>query len=320
MTGIYEELKTPYKHGIIVTPEQGRTVDCPSVFRFGQRWYMTYIVFCGRGYETWIAESRNLLRWKTLGRILSFRDGTWDANQAGGYVALQDPAWGGSYELQRHDGRYWMTYLGGAERGCEQGKLAIGAAWTKSPDKAAEWNHGQPVLMPDDPDARWWEKQKLFKSCAVHDEGATLGHPYVMYYNAADAQGRERIGMAVSDDMVHWERFGSEPVIDRAAEGWQISGDPMIQKIGDLWVMFYFGLAKKADSRSAFDTFACSYDLVNWTNWDGPHLVEPSEPFDSQYAHKPYVIRHDGVVYHFYCAVGDRGRTIALATSKELPQ
>ena len=92
----------------------------------------------------------------------------------------------------------------------------------------------------------------------------------------------------------------------------------MIQKIGDVWVMFYFGLAKKADSWPAFDTFACSHDLVNWTNWDGEHLIEPSEPFDSQYAHKPYVVKHGGVVYHFYCAVGDRGRTIAVATSQDM--
>jgi len=30
------------------------------------------------------------------------------------------------------------------------------------------------------------------------------------------------------------------------------------------------------------------------------------------------VVKHDGVVYHFYFAVGDRGRAIALATSKDL--
>jgi hypothetical protein len=30
------------------------------------------------------------------------------------------------------------------------------------------------------------------------------------------------------------------------------------------------------------------------------------------------VLKHEGVVYHFYCAVGDRGRVIALATSQDL--
>jgi len=71
-------------------------------------------------------------------------------------------------------------------------------------------------------------------------------------------------------------------------------------------------------TNTAFDRFACSYDLINWTEWDGDNLIEPSETFDSQYAHKPWVIKWKGVVYHFYTAVGLNGRVIALATSKDL--
>ena len=51
---------------------------------------------------------------------------------------------------------------------------------------------------------------------------------------------------------------------------------------------------------------------------DGPHLVAPSEPFDHTFAHKPWVLKHAGVVYHFYCAVGTEGRVIAVATSRDL--
>ncbi len=47
-------------------------------------------------------------------------------------------------------------------------------------------------------------------------------------------------------------------------------------------------------------------------------LIEPSEPYDATYAHKPWVIKHNGVVYHFYCAVGNKGRGIALATSTKI--
>jgi hypothetical protein len=59
-----------------------------------------------------------------------------------------------------------------------------------------------------------------------------------------------------------------------------------------------------------------SYDLARWTKWTGPHLIEPSEPWDDTFAHKPWVIKHNDIVYHFYCAVGNQGRVIALATSK----
>ncbi|KPK41207.1 MAG: glycosylase, partial [Phycisphaerae bacterium SG8_4] len=102
------------------------------------------------------------------------------------------------------------------------------------------------------------------------------------------------------------------PVIDN---GRGLSGDPQIARIEDVWVMFYFGCGWKP---KAFDTFACSYDLVHWTRWQGPHLIEPSEPWDQTYAHKPWVVKKDGIVYHYYCAVGDQGRVIALATSEDL--
>jgi predicted GH43/DUF377 family glycosyl hydrolase len=189
-------------------------------------------------------------------------------------------------------------------------------AWTKHPDRAEPWTRldNNPVLAPSDPDARPFEKKTLYKSNVIWDTGETLGHPFVMFYNAKQdgPRGWERIGMAVSQDMVHWSRFGDGPVIDN---GTGISGDPQVVRMGDLWVMFYFGHVWKP---KAFDTFAVSRDLVNWTKWDGPHLIEPSEPWDATFAHKPWIIKHDGVVYHYYCAVGNEGRVIALATSKDL--
>jgi hypothetical protein len=38
------------------------------------------------------------------------------------------------------------------------------------------------------------------------------------------------------------------------------------------------------------------------------------------YAHKPWLLKHKGVVYHFYCAVGNQGRAIALATSRPMKE
>jgi hypothetical protein len=80
--------------------------------------------------------------------------------------------------------------------------------------------------------------------------------------------------------------------------------------------MFYFGAFWKP---GAFDTFAASRDLIHWTKWDGPDLISASETWDQQFAHKPWLLKHRGVVYHFYCAVDKAGnREIALATSIDL--
>src|SRR5690606_8553003 len=124
----------------------------------------------------------------------------------------------------------------------------------------------------------------------------------------------ESIAMAVSDNMVDWKRFGDDPVVTYQKPH-AISGDAQITKIGDIYVMFYFR-AFYDEKSDAVERFACSYDLMHWTEWKGKNLIEPSAPFDEKYAHKPWVIKWNGVVYHFYNAVGTEGWVIALATSK----
>ncbi|MHC4541309.1 MAG: glycosylase, partial [Planctomycetota bacterium] len=260
MQRIYEEIRTPYKYGIILKGREGRKVDCPSVFRRGDTWYIMYIVFDGSGYETALAESRDLLEWKPLGKIMRFRKDTWDARQAAGFIALQEHTWGGSYELRRYEGRFWLSYIGGALEGYETDPLAIGVAWTSDPTRPLEWNRiGDPVLSRDQPDVRDFEALTQYKSNIIYDDSETLGYPFVMFYNGKKKNGYERIGMAISRDMRYWQRYGTDPIIDN---GKGISGDPQITKMGPVWVMFYFGAGWKP---KAFDTFACSYDLVHWT-------------------------------------------------------
>jgi predicted GH43/DUF377 family glycosyl hydrolase len=328
MHDIYDEVRTPYKYGVVLAPSDSlHKVDCPTVFRHKDAWYMSYVVFDGRGYETWLAQSDNLLSWRTLGRILSFGGGGWDAAQKAGYLALQSLDWGGAYELQRFNNRYWLSYFGGDEEGYEAGLLSLGIAYTEG-DIATphDWTRlPQPVLASTDKDVRWWENRKQYKSTVIWDKKKITGHPFVMFYNANGdtTQNKklrwfERIGMAVSDDMTTWKRYLQEPVM---AHSRGITGDATLQKIGDVYVMFYFGAFWEGHESAAFNSFACSYDLVHWTDWNGPFLISSSEPYDALYAHKSFVVKHDGVVYHFYNAVDDKqNRCIALATSKNLRQ
>jgi len=325
MQQIYNQVKTPFKYGLVIAPDDNsKKTDCPTVFRKGGKWFMSYLVFNGRGYETWLAKSSDLLHWATLGRIMSFSDTTnWDINQKAGYLALEDLKWGGSYELQKYDGKYWMSYFGGHERGYEKGALAIGMAYTdKDPSTPHEWQRlDHPVLTPVDSTVSWWDNHMQYKETVIWDKSKLTGHPFIMYYNAnGDSvdkkRGAERIGMATSDDMVHWTRYGKNPVLNH---GPGITGDPWIQKIGNVYVMFYFGAFWKTGPGGVFNRFACSYDLVHWTDWNGEKLIQASEPFDNEFAHKSCVIYWKGVVYHFYCAVDkSQQRGIAVATSKDM--
>jgi predicted GH43/DUF377 family glycosyl hydrolase len=326
MNSIYEEIKTPYKYGLVLTPEdKSKKIDCPTIFRKGNKWYMTYFIFDGRGYETWLAASNDLLKWEIKGKIMAFSDSAdWDDDQKAGYPSLQDPKWGGSYKLNKFNGKYWMPYFGGSSTGYEKGLLSAGMAYTeKDPTTAHLWNRlKKPIFTPTDSTVRWWENNTIYKTWVLYDESRTTGYPFVMFYNARGdslkpKKGAERIGLAVSNDMINWKRFGKEPVINHHKG---ISGDAVVQKIDNIWVMFYFGAFwPTRKDHDAFNRFACSYDLVNWTEWDGEDLIAPSEPYDNWFAHKSFVVKYKGVVYHFYCAVNKaQERGIAVATSRDL--
>ena len=319
MLRVYEEVKTPYKYGLVmVAADKSKKTDCPTIFRKGGKWYMYYFVFDGRGYETWLADSRDLLHWETRGRVLSFSDNSdWDCDQKGGYISLPDLKWGGKYGFNEYEGKHWMSYFGSNTSGYEQGDLSIGVAYTDGDvTKPHEWNRlDHPVLSPKDADAKWWDNGKEYKSCIIQDRKRLTGHPFVMYYNAKGPF--ESIGMATSDDMVHWHRYGNDPLLQH---GLNITGDAYIQQMDKLYVMFYFGHGwNKNQDIKAWNSFACSYDLVHWTDWTGEELIKASEPFDEHYAHKSCVVKWKGVVYHFYCSVDNQqNRGIAVATSKDL--
>ena len=331
MQRIYNEVRTPYKYGMVVAPADNyHKIDCPTVFRVGDKWMMTYVVYNGkdgldgRGYETWLASSDDLLHWNTEGRILSYKEDGWDMNQRGGFPALIDWTWAGSYGISKFKKNYWMTYIGGHGTGYEAVRepLNIGIAWTDGDiTQAHEWQSGnKPLLSINDKDAQWWEKLVQYKSTIYDDPQKTLGKRFVMFYNAgginpANDLKAERIGIALSNDLKKWKRYEGNPVFANEVGG-IITGDAQIAKMGDLYVMFYFKAYDPSRKYNAFNTFAVSRNLIHWQRWEGEDLIWPTKTYDEMFAHKSYVLKHNGVVYHFYCAVNnDQQRGIAVATS-----
>ena len=271
MQRLYEQVKTPYKYGMAVAPKDNyHKIDCPTVFRNNGKWYMTYVVYNGkdgldgRGYETWLAESADLLHWKTLGRLLSYKNSGWDMNQRGGFPSLIDWTWNGSYEMKKYHGRYWMTYIGGHGTGYEAVKepLNIGVAWTKDNMSIAhEWNSAdKPLMSIHDKDAQWWEKLVQYKSTVYEDKSRILGKRFVMFYNAgginpANNLKAERIGIALSNDMKKWQRYAGNPVYYHESPG-IITGDAQIVKMDSLYVMFYFSAYNPTRKYNAFNNGA----------------------------------------------------------------
>lgn len=321
MQEIYKQIKTPYKYGPVIKNTEYLT-DSPTVFRYKDKWYMYYIMIHRdvnkSGYETHFSSSDNLVDWHYESKIFE-RSGNdrWDSRQVAGYAAFVDNTFGGTNEIQKANNKYYMAYLGGRLDGYETDPLSVGLAYSDSPiGKFTRFE--KPILSPFDSDAREFETLTLYKSNMFIDEAMKTGHRYVNAYNAKPLDNKERIYLAVSDDGENWKRYLDRPIIDetKSIKGLTISGDPQIVKIGDTYVMFFF---RRVENCGAYNTFACSDNLVDWTIWNGEPLIKPEYEWENRYAHKSWVLKHKGIVYHYYCAVNSKRETfIALATSEKI--
>ena len=319
---IYDLISTPHKLGAVMKWEEHYT-DSPTVFQKDGVYYMYFIAIskdCNiSGYETHLARSYDLLNWEYLGPVFKRNDlNHWDSKQCAGYAAFLDIDFHGDYALQQVNDSYYISYLAGNSDGYEPDPLYMGLAKTADPTDANGFTRFEnPILKPEDADARIHETKTLYKSYLFKDPKQITGHPYVNAYNGKAQDGKERIFLAVSDDGEHWERYGDRAVIDMITNdpNGLITGDPQILLIGDIYVMFFFRLE---NGKPAYDTFACSRDLIHWNIWDGKPLIEPEYDWENIHAHKPWIVRKNGITYHFYCAVNSNNeRYIAVAASKQ---
>lgn len=321
MREVYEKIKTPVKLGPVMKWEKEFT-DSATVFKKDGVFYMCFISISKdvsiSGYETHMARSADLKYWEYMGKVLRRNDyNHWDSKQCAGYTAFPDIRYEGEGQLEMVNGMYYLSYLAGNSDGYEPDPLYMGLVKSSDPTDGEQYIRLEnPILRPEDPDARPGEEKTLYKSFLFRDPLNSTGYPYVNVYNAKDHLDRERIYLAVSRDGETWERYGDRPVLDLVTDDPDgiITGDPQIVLIDDIYVMLFFHYRR---GYPAQDTFACSRDLVNWTPWDGEPLVTAEYPFENIHAHKPWFIRHNGKNYHFYCAVNDQNeRFIALATSE----
>lgn len=322
MQSIYECLKTPYKYGAVMKFEEELS-DSPTVFRYRDAWYMSFIKIHKNtkisGYESHLAKSTDLVNWEYLYPTLRRNDtGSWDSKQIAAYAAFVEPDFDGAFRLQEVNGKFHFGYLGGNLNGYETDPLFMGQCLV-SDVLCPETYHKKekPILSPFDADAREGEDLTLYKAYMFKDEAKTLGYPYVNVYNAKGPNHKESIFLAVSNDGEQWERYGECAIItdDSVEQNIKINGDPQILKIGDIYAMVYFIL----QNGKTFNTFACSYDLIHWTKWTGAPLIESEYEWENLYAHKPWLVRDNGVLYHYYCACNRDGeRFIALATSEKI--
>ncbi len=298
--------------------------DVPTVYQLpgDPKWYLSFISFDGRGYQSWVAESADLLRWGHYRLAMGY--GPTNEFDHGGRVIgafLYE-----SYDLQaprvlkRRDGRFWTLYGAYPRQGGYE--LRPGYEGVAVSDDGLTWRRARPapILSVFDPDCAGWEKDCIYQPWLVEYRGR-----FFDFYNAAQG-GTERTGLAFSTDLLSWMRNPANPVLDIRPDGYdeQFCSDPKVYRDGDHWVMFYFGVGQGG----AHIMIAFSRDLVHWTAHPEPLYKAGGNPsgLDKQYAHKTSLVWNPRkeTFYLFYNAVPGvagsptGGRGIGLITSRAL--
>lgn len=300
--------------------EAFRNTDVPCVYQLPGKpdvWYMSFIAFNGVGYNSFVAESRDLVHWTNFRLAMGF--GPENAFDHGGRVV--GAYLYASYDvkaprvLKQREGKYWSLYGAYPRQGGYE--LRPGYEGVAVSDDGLTWRRAKetPILAVQDPDCAVWEKDCIYQPWLVEHQGR-----FFNFYNAANG-GVEQSGVAFSTDLLNWMRNPANPVVAVRTGGYDetFASDPKVFRDGDHWTMLYFGVGRGGAHLMA----AFSRDLVHWTAHPEPLYKAGGHPggLDKQFAHKTSLVYNstNDTFYLYYCACGNKGRGIGLITSKLLP-
>jgi predicted GH43/DUF377 family glycosyl hydrolase len=332
-----QDYLTPYHYQRPVMAGSGvsgnfdeKAVDIPFVFKHQGHYFLVYTGFDGIGYQSALARSDDLLNWNFYAMILERKPNSDRWDRSGGSVTWmikESDDLQAVPTLKKIEHKYWLVYHSYPGRGYEDGAAEIGLAWCENED-LMEWHY------QDRPIFSWrngmeWEAGGLYKACIIEHE-----HKWYLFYNAKNKakHWNEQIGMAVSEDLLHWQRHPDNPLLKNGENAWDKTfvADPYIVRDQGRWLCFYYGIGQMDEADGLYHAengLAFSTDLIHWTKVDEPILKHGlAGTFHHHHAHKPAIFYEKGILYHFFCATCAASslyptelfgeyRTICVATS-----
>ena len=230
-----------------------------------------YSEFDGHTWHTALATSPDGRAWKKQGRVLSPDPQTWE----GDYIAANGSA-------LFDGGRWWYWYQSG-DRNFPQ----IGLA--RSTDGRQWKKESAPVIEPG-PRGSWDER-------GVADPSVLkLGGVFYVYYLGQNRAHQQQIGLARSQDGVHWTKLRSSPVLTIPWPGTDRPdvnglGEPAVWQAQGWYWMIYTGRGS-TEYRSLIA--ARSSDGVHWTtmkavegnaDWDRAVVCDPTVLIENDRLH-----------------------------------
>jgi predicted GH43/DUF377 family glycosyl hydrolase len=225
-----------------------------------------------------------------------------------------------------HQGAFHMLYIGYDGTGYQTG-LA----------KSSDLLHWERLgcVAPRDPNSRY-TRYNLALSCLVRENGLTsqgklkkvhgryLG-AWNAYPNAGYEEGAAVIGLAWSDNLLHWEL--TDPILFPAdGAPWEHGGlyRPNLMEENGVFYLFYNAKTDRLPKSEGGgwreqSGVATSRDLKHWTRYAGNPILCNGGPEskDARFASNPFVVRHKdqwGMYYFGFDAHGKARELLALGT------
>lgn len=182
-------------------------------------------------------------------------------------------------------GRYGMVYTGYDHRYRDRrgygavGHPRIGLAWS---DDLRHWEKDprNPIFGPWE-GAGGYDRAGAAGPLIWQEDGL-----YHLFYFGTTAEGyeagRKTMNLAISRDLVDWERFSGNPVIEPGGDGWRRDAiwHPHLQKVDGIYYLFFNASGVVDGHEEEYIGFASSDDLRHWRvhDEDCPLLVGSRQP------------------------------------------
>lgn len=233
-----------------------------------------------------LAISNNLKKWYRFEKnpILSpgAKDDEWDND----LVCHAD--------ILHNKGTYYMFY-DGSEKGIW--KESIGIAVSKD---LINWKKiaNNPVFKSG---SFWWDKKHVSRCCVIKGKDK-----YFYMFFAGHDGSCERIGVARSKDLLSWEKFKKEPIINLGNKGdWdeRFVSDPKVIKVKNYYLMTYTGYR----GYKACIGLVFSRSPVSWKKFPLNPILKHGQggEWDEDEAARGQLVEFKGDYYLFY--TGMRG-------------
>ena len=241
----------------------------PSVVRVNGTFYNLYSGYDGATWHTGLATSRDGVSWEKFegNPVLSPVAEGWE----GEYIAANGSAY--------HDGSRFLYWYHAGPRGAARIGLASsmdGREWEK---------HPQPVLETGAPGT--WDESAIADPYVIR-----CGDTYYMYFLGQNRFAVQRLGVARSEDGVHWQKSHTNPILDTGPpESFDEGGlgEPAVFFAGESYWMLYTGRDREERRRLGW---ARSGNGVDWEK-NSAALLEGPDPWNATVVCDPSILALD---------------------------